>query len=151
MSSPCRGNSIWMLSFVRRKELNRNRFKCRQSTWGRGGRWWGEGRRREGQREGKGKKGGREWGREEGGEGEKKERRERRNKQTGEAVMFTVSHSLHADYWGASFHIRTNYQRPWDNTTFQPYMYTYTSLRAEATSNPRVISEILNIHKLLAF
>ena len=47
----------------------------------------GKGKRKEGVREG-------------GGEGEKKERRERRNKQTGEAVMFTVSHSLHADYCG---------------------------------------------------
>ena len=151
-----------MLSFVRRKELNRNRFKCRQSTWGReggkrgggekdGGRegrreegkeGGGKGKRKEGGKGGKGGKEGREGGKggREGrkggrgrGEGKKKEERERRNKN---AFIFTVFHSLQI----------TN-----DHKTIEQYNHTCMYLRAEATYNPRAISEILNIHKLLAF
>ena len=96
-----------MLSFVRRKELNRNRFKCRQSTWGRGGRWWGEGRRREGQREGKGKKGGSEGERER----RKKEGREETNRQAKHSCLQSPIPCMPTTE-GASFHIRTNYQRP---------------------------------------
>ena len=59
-----------------------------------GGEVVGRGEERERTRE-RGKEGGE--GRKEGG---KEGGRERRNKQTGEAFMFTVSHSLHTDNWG---------------------------------------------------